>query len=133
MRAGFSVLGRFRSYGEAKAVESRLQYRLEVDGISADPGNGDDEIEHLLERQVAADLLCVLSCDKERTPGFEHPGPAFPEDGAGGVSMREQLRGDESFAGGKRENLVEPRDEIAPGVSPRNVTAASQTTSTSSL
>jgi hypothetical protein len=41
----------------AKAVERGLQYRLEIAGFAVDPGDGNDHVEDLLEREVVADFM----------------------------------------------------------------------------
>ena len=69
-----------------------------------DPGDGDDHVENLFEREIVADLVGALRRGEEWAAGGEHPGAAFSEDGVGAVRVREQLGGDVSLAGEKAKN-----------------------------
>jgi hypothetical protein len=55
-----NVLRGLHNGRQAYAVECTLQDRLEVAGITGDPGNGDDHVEYLFEGEVATDLLSAL-------------------------------------------------------------------------
>jgi hypothetical protein len=58
--AARNVLRGLHNGRQAYAVECTLQDRLEVAGITGDPGNGDDHVEYLFEGEVATDLLSAL-------------------------------------------------------------------------
>ena len=44
----------------AQAVECAPEDRLEVAGVAVDRGDGDDQVEDLLEGEVVADLVSAL-------------------------------------------------------------------------
>ena len=76
----------------SKPVERGLQDRLEVAGIAVDPGDGDDHVEDLLEREVVADLVRLLCGDEQRPAGGEHARAVAAEYGVAAVRRARAAR-----------------------------------------
>jgi hypothetical protein len=55
MRRFWATLRGLATVRRAKPVERGPQDRLEVAGVAVNPGDGDDQVEDLLEREVVAD------------------------------------------------------------------------------
>ena len=81
-----------------------------------DTGDGDDHFEHLLEREVVADLVRALRSGEQWSPSGQDAGTVLVEEnGTGLVRVRKQLGGDVVLAVGEREEPLQPGHEQTAG------------------
>ena len=78
----------------AQPVERGSQDRLAIRRVAGDRGDGHEEVQNLLEREVTADLVRLLRGGEERPAGGKHPGAAVLEHGIASVRVPEHLGGD---------------------------------------
>jgi DNA-binding MarR family transcriptional regulator len=94
-----------------QAVECGLQDRLEVAAVAADGGDGDDQVDDLLEGEVVADLARALRGEQQRPGGGDHPGAVAAEYRVAAVRVLKQLGGDVVLAGDEGVELAQPGRE----------------------
>src|SRR4051812_39492355 len=94
----------------ADAIQRGPDDRLAVVGVSADRAGRDDQVEHLLEREVVANFSALLRRVEERLAGGEDARAAAVEDRVGPIGLLEQFGG----------NLMLVRDELCEAPHPRH-------------
>jgi len=95
----------------AQPVQRGLEDRFDVARFAPDRCGGEDEVEHLVEPEIAADLVCLLRCDEQRSPGDQDAVAAAAEHGIGGVGVPEELGRDRVLAVVEQREPSEPGDE----------------------
>jgi len=75
-----------------------VRVTLDVGGFAPDCCGGEDEVEHLVEPEVGADLVCLMRGEQLWSPGGEDAVAAAAEDGVGGVGVPEELGRDRVLA-----------------------------------
>jgi len=107
-----------------------VRVTLDVDGFAPDCCGGEDEVEHLVEPEVGADLVCLMRSEQLWSPGGEDAVAAAAEDGVGGVGVPEELGRDRVLAVVEQCEAPQPGEQHFPG-GPDTCPAASHRSSTS--
>lgn len=92
-----------------QAVEGGLEEGSQVVGRFVDLGDGDDQVEDLLQRQVIADLSRLLGRGQQRTTRLDGPGAVAGDALPAGVLQ--QLRDDQPFVRDERDLQAQPGSE----------------------
>jgi len=91
-----------------------VRVTLDVGGFAPDCCGGEDEVEHLVEPEVGADLVCLMRGEQLWSPGGEDAVAAVAEDGVGGVGVPEELGRDRVLAVVEQCEAPQPGEQHFP-------------------